>query len=276
MLKGLVKPNDRISETLREARELDSEEEDDHEVLKEKKAGGLLARDKDDTEARLASMGIGKGKDSSASSIPDQAMINAIRAKRERMRQSRAAAPDFISLDGGSNHGEAEGLSDEEPEFRTRIAMLGEKVDGNRKGVFEDVDEGAMEVGARKDGIEDDEDEEDKIWEEEQFRKGLGKRVDDGSVRVVSTGAPVVQSVPQQNFIYPTTAGYSSAQSVAVSPSIGGAISASHGLGVMSISQQAEVARKAMEENVTRLKVWTFVVPAKLNLKSMNISIFTC
>ncbi|KAF3431785.1 hypothetical protein FNV43_RR26521 [Rhamnella rubrinervis] len=250
VLKGPVKPSDRISET--EAEELKAED-DDNEVLKEKKAG-LFGRDNDDTEALMASMGIGKGKDSSGSSIPDQAYINAIRAERERKRQSRAAAPDYISLDGGSNHGAAEGLSDEEPEFRSRIAMLGEKVDGNRKGVFEDVDEGAVDVGLRKDSVEDDEDEEEKIWEEEQFRKGLGKRVDDGSSRVVGTSVPVVQSVPQQKFIYPTMAGYSSAQSVAVSPSIGGAIAASQGLGMMSISQQAEIARKAMEENVRRLK----------------------
>lgn len=273
VMKGLVKPNDRISETLREAAELQSKDDDD-EVLKEKKAG-LFTRDKDDTEARMASMGIGKGMHSSGSSIPDQDFINAIRAERERKRQSRAAAPDYISLDGGSNHGAAEGLSDEEPEFRSRIAMLGEKVDGNRKGVFEDVDEGAMDVGLRKDSIEDDEDEEEKIWEEEQFRKGLGKRVDDGSSRVVCSSVPVVQSVPQQKFIYPTMVGYSSAQSVAVSPSIGGAIAASQGLGMMSISQQAEIARKAMEENVRRLKVWTVVVPAELNLKSLNIRIFT-
>lgn len=47
--------------------------------------------------------------------ILDQAMIDAIRAKRETLRQSRTAAPNYITLDGGSNHREAEGLSDKEP-----------------------------------------------------------------------------------------------------------------------------------------------------------------
>ncbi|KAD3067195.1 hypothetical protein E3N88_35075 [Mikania micrantha] len=98
--------------------------------------------------------------------IPDQAMIDAIRAKRERLRQSRAAAPDFIALDGGSNHGEAEGLSDEEPEFQGRIALIGEKND-IKKGVFEDVvvDLGKTtirketEVNFSDNGVDDEEDE---------------------------------------------------------------------------------------------------------------------
>ncbi|KAD3067203.1 hypothetical protein E3N88_35083 [Mikania micrantha] len=121
--------------------------------------------------------------------IPDQAMIDAIRAKRERLRQSRAAAPDFIALEGGSNHGEAEGLSDEEPEFQGRSALIGEKND-IKKGVFEDVvvDLGKTtirketEVNFSDNRVDDEEDEEDKMWEEEQFRKGLGKRMDEGVV----------------------------------------------------------------------------------------------
>lgn len=71
---------------------------------------------------------------------PDQPKIDAIRAKRERMRQSRAAAPDFVLLDRGSalGSGTSEGLSDEEPEFREWIAMLG---DCKKKGVFESFEE---------------------------------------------------------------------------------------------------------------------------------------
>lgn len=241
-----------------EAEELESDDEE--EEVKEK-------RDRHDAEARLASMALGKGRDSSGLVILSQAEIDAIRAKKERMRQSHAAAPDYISLDGGSNHGAAEGLSDEEPEFQSRIAMLGEKIDGIKKGVFEDFDEKPMDVGLRKDSIEDDdEDEEEKIWEEEQFRKGLGKRMDDGSSRVVSTGGlPVVQSVPQQNFIYPTTARYSPVQSIYGSPSIGGALGASQGLSV--ISQNAEICWKCMGDNTRKFQVWNAVVSTKLNLK---------
>ncbi|KAI8573598.1 hypothetical protein RHMOL_Rhmol01G0289600 [Rhododendron molle] len=158
---------------LKQADELDHDDEREEEV----------------TTAQLAGIGLGK-------SIPDQATINAIRARRER--QSRAAAPDFISLDGGSNHGEAEGLSDEEPEFRERIGFFGDKIE--KKGVF-DNDDGvgervvAMEgVGFRKE-VDEEEEEEDKIWEEEQFRKGLGKRMDDSSSSGGSVGGTSSNSV---------------------------------------------------------------------------------
>ncbi|XAR64176.1 hypothetical protein NMG60_11024421 [Bertholletia excelsa] len=249
VLKGLVKPatnSDSIAETVKRADELEDEEE-------------AIEKKKDDATTRLASIGLGKGSDPSGSLIPDQATINAIRAKRERLRQSRAAAPDYIALDSGSNHGEAEGLSDEEPEFQGRIGFLGDKV---KKGVFEDVDdeliEKATDGGFRRDGelvVDDEEDEEDKIWEEEQFRKALGKRMDDQSGRVVSTGAPVVQSIPQQKYIYPSsTASHASAPAMAAAPSIGGAVGRWLGLDAMPISQQAEVAKKALHENMRRLK----------------------
>ncbi|KAL6969811.1 hypothetical protein U1Q18_029524 [Sarracenia purpurea var. burkii] len=255
VLKGLIKPSfnrDPISETAKEIDELEDEEEEID------KTGGSYRRDKDDATTRLASIGLGKGRDSSGSLIPDQATINAIRAKRERLRQSRAAAPDYIALDGGSNHGEAEGLSDEEPEFQGRIGFLGEKVDTGKKGVFEDVDEKATDIGFRKNPevhADNDEDEEDKIWEEEQFRKGLGKRMDDSSSRVVSSSVPVVQSVPQQKYAFPLpAASYSSVPSLPTGPNIGGAVGGLPGLEVMSIPQQAELAKKALHENLRRLK----------------------
>ncbi|GMY18991.1 transcriptional repressor ILP1 [Fagus crenata] len=94
--------------------------------------------------------------------------------------------------------------------------------------------------------LNDDEDDEEKIWEEEQFRKGLGKRMDDGTSVV-----PVVQSVQQQQqkFVYPAM------PSVSGGPSIGGAIGVSQGLDAMiSIPQQAEIAKKALQDNVRRLK----------------------
>ncbi|KAF8396485.1 hypothetical protein HHK36_018108 [Tetracentron sinense] len=240
VLKGRLKTVSAIGENARE--------EEEEEEAKER-------RDKDDAENRLALMGIGKTRDFSGSLIPDQAIIDAIRAKRERLRQSRAPAPDFISLDGGSNHGAAEGLSDEEPEFQSRIALVGDKTDGSKKGVFESVDGRAMEAVFRKDGefvVEDDEDEEDKIWEEEQFRKGLGKRMDDGSSRVSST-VPVVQTVQHQPFVYPATV-YPSGSSASSVPSIGGAAGVSRSLDMISIPQQAEVATQALQESVRRLK----------------------
>ncbi|KAJ4976043.1 hypothetical protein NE237_001149 [Protea cynaroides] len=258
VLKGLVKPISAV-----EGKDIMGNERGDEEELEigeelntERGSSSAFKKDKDETEYRLASMGIGKARDSSDASIPDQATINAIRAKRERLRQSRAAAPDFISLDGGSNHGAAEGLSDDEPEFQGRIAMLGDRMDG-AKGVFETVNGRSMEAGLVKDGdfrVEDDEDEEEKIWEEEQFRKGLGKRVDDGSSRV-STRIPVVHShtSQQQPFGYDGAA-YQAASTTPIGPSIGGAVGVSRSLEVMSITQQAEVATQAIQENVMRLK----------------------
>ncbi|OVA19461.1 GC-rich sequence DNA-binding factor [Macleaya cordata] len=247
VLKGLIKPISDLDdkENSRENEELDERE------LKDR-------RDKDDAENRLASMGIGKTRDSSDSSIPDQATINAIRAKRERLRQSRAAAPDYISLDGGSNHGAAEGLSDEEPEFQGRIALLGDKTDGVKKGVFETVDGKGIGPDLRKDGefgvVDDDEDEEEKIWEEEQFRKGLGKRMDDTSNRI-SNSVPVVnQNLQQQSYGYQAGTEYQSAQNVSAGLTIGGSVGVSRSVEVMSISQQAEVATQALRDSVRRLK----------------------
>ncbi|XP_057962728.1 transcriptional repressor ILP1 [Malania oleifera] len=245
VLKGLVKPVDSKNIADEERQDGDFEEEDE---IKRERASS-------ETRLRLGMLGIGMERDSSGSLIPDQATINAIRAKRERLRQRQAAAPDYISLDAGSNHGALDGLSDEEPEFQGRIAMFGEQMDSGKKGVFEDVDERVKDVGLTKGGErqDEDEDEEEKIWEEEQFKKGLGKRMDDGSGRAMSSAVPVVQVTQQQKIIYPAVV-HSSESSVAIPPNIGGAIGSLHGLDGMPISQQAELARKALQENVRRLQ----------------------
>lgn len=234
VLKGLVKP---------QSSESDSDEE--HKEV----------------EAKFASVGIQNGKDSD---YPDEETIRAIRAQRERARQARPAAPDYISLDGGSNHGAAEGLSDEEPEFRGRIALIGEKVEGGKKkGVFEDVEErdGGFKGGG-EDEVGDDDDEEEKLWEEEQFRKGLGKRMDEGpAARVGGSDVPVVQAAQQNKFVVPSAAAVyggavpTASAGVSVSTSIGGAFQPTPVLDVVPMSQQAEIVRKAMLDNVRRLKV---------------------
>lgn len=214
-----------------------------------------LERDEDETESQFAMLGI--GIQAVGSSIPDQATISAIKAKRERLRQSRAAGgPDYISLDAGSG---LRGESDDEGDFQGRIALLGDKTNGASKGVFESMDGRAVEAEVKVDGgfvaEVDDEDEEEKIWEEEQFRKGLGKRVDDGSKRVGNgiRVSPAVQPVGQQPFGYAGNVYYQSVSSASVAPS-----ATTYGVTrseeVMSISQQAEVAKRAMQENVRRLK----------------------
>ncbi|KAJ7943212.1 GC-rich sequence DNA-binding factor 1-like protein [Quillaja saponaria] len=107
--------------------------------------------------------------------------------------------------------------------------------------------EGRNEYNLRKDTSGEKDDEEEKLWEEEQFRKGLGKRTGDGSTRVGSSDAPVVQVVQQQKFIHPDARTvYGSVPSATVCPSIRRAVSASQGLDMMPISHQAEVAKKAL------------------------------
>ncbi|XP_057536885.1 transcriptional repressor ILP1 [Amaranthus tricolor] len=264
IMKGLLKP---VLETGNDGDELTKDKPSRNEA-------SSLKREKDDAEIRFGLMGIGK-EEASEAYVMNQEQINAIRAKREKLRQSRPAAPDYISLDAGSNHGAAEGLSDEEPEFQTRIAMLGEKIDGPRIGVFEDVDERPVRAGHSN--MDDDEDEEERIWEEEQFRKGLGKRMDEGST-AVSRNASAVQP---QSYVYTGPVSYSSIPHVpAGPPSIGGAISGVQAVGTLSISQQATIAKQAFQDNLKRLKetrgkTMTSLVGVDENLAAslLNISV---
>lgn len=79
----------------------------------------FLKREKDDVERRLSLMGVGKGEvlEGLDLGILDQVMINVIWVKRERFWQLWVVVLDYILLDGGSNYGVVEGLSDEESEF---------------------------------------------------------------------------------------------------------------------------------------------------------------
>lgn len=182
VLKGLVKCNATVVQTLRQVDKLSSNEEEGEKERRfgEKREGSY----RDDAERWLAAIGFARGQDLSRLLFPDQATKNAIRAYREQLRQSQGAALDYTLLEGGCNHGTAEGLSDEELEFQRQIAMFREKTEGGKKGVFESFDDGAVDVLLRKETeLEDDEDE---IGEEKQFRKGLGKRINDGTTREVS------------------------------------------------------------------------------------------
>ncbi|XP_073055086.1 transcriptional repressor ILP1-like [Primulina eburnea] len=262
VLKGLVKPiiaNDFDSESAGKIQDF----EDDEVILKNK--SGILTVERDDESdlARLGKLGLGKGLRNDDEVIPDQATIEAIRAKRERLRKAKAAAPDYIALDGGSNHGAADGLSDEEPEFKGRIGFFGEKVGGDKKGVFEDFEDRAMPKYRVVERISDEEDEEDKMWEEEQVRKGLGKRLDDHVVNQgVGASASGVGSVHHSAVDSQQSFGYSGIVHPAVQnlggssySSIGGAVGGLFGPDVMSISIQADLTKKALNENLSRVKV---------------------
>ena len=115
-----------------------------------------------------------------------------------------------------------------------------------------------MEERLRDEEENDDDYEEEKMWEEEQFRKGLGKRMDEGAARV---DVPVVQGAQQNKFVVSSAAAVyggvpsADARVPSVSPSIGGATESMPALDVVPMSQQAERARKALVENVRRLKV---------------------
>ncbi|KAK6931455.1 GCF, C-terminal, partial [Dillenia turbinata] len=228
VLRGPVKPvlntdNDKISKEVDYLDEVDDVKEELSGLAENKKSGDLM---------------------------PDQATINRIKAKRERLRKSGAAAPAYIALDSGINHGAADGLSDEEPEFHGRIALIGEKMGSGKKGVFEELDDRGADDSVLGKHVEvDEEDEEDKIWEQEQVRKALGTRMEDG-------GARVSANVPQQqSLLYPAVS-YAPVANVASSGlSIGGTVGAFQGLDAMPLSQQAEVARKALQDNVRRLEI---------------------
>ncbi|XP_057810117.1 transcriptional repressor ILP1 [Salvia miltiorrhiza] len=259
VLKGLIKPV--VSSALDAGATGKGQDSSDDDMVLDRK-------DKDSgVEAQLMDIRIGPGFRDDKEGIPDQATIEAIRAKRERLRQARAAAPDYIALDGGSNHGEAEGLSDEEPEFQGRIGFFGDKIGGrDKKGVFEDFEERPLPKERGMEVVSDEEDEEDKMWEEEQVRKGLGKRLDEG-LGSQGAGAAVggVSSIRPSGML-PSSFGYPGAvpsgmhhpaQNVdgrSSYNSVGGASFDMFGSGDMSISQQAELARKAMTENLKRIQ----------------------
>ncbi|XP_047972328.1 transcriptional repressor ILP1-like [Salvia hispanica] len=241
VLKGLIKP---VNSSELDTATGKGDDSSDDDMMFDRKDSSV--------EAKLKDIRIGPGFREDKEGIPDQATIEAIRAKRERLRQARAAAPDYIALDGGSNHGEAEGLSDEEPEFQGRIGFFGDKIGGrDKKGVFEDFEERPVPKERGMEVVSDGEDEEDKMWEEEQVRKGLGKRLDDG-VGIQGAGATVggLSRLPSSGMHHPAqnVNGRSSYNNV------GGASFDMFGGSDMSISQQAELARKAMTENLKRVQ----------------------
>ncbi|CAA0818629.1 GC-rich sequence DNA-binding factor-like protein [Striga hermonthica] len=216
---------------------------------------------RDDVPSLSKSIKLGPGLLEDDEEMPDQSMIEAIKAKRERLRQAKAAAPDFIALDGGSNHGEAEGLSDEEPEFRGRIGFFGEKIGGHdKKGVFDDFEERPVQKERGVEVASDEEDEEDKMWEEEQVRKGLGKRLDDGvgnqgvgvSVNGVSGNLPSLGYLGAGNSMTHIPA--KNVDGISSHSSVGGTVVNIFDTDVMSISQQAELAKKALSENLKRVR----------------------
>ncbi|XP_024520759.1 transcriptional repressor ILP1 isoform X1 [Selaginella moellendorffii] len=119
--------------------------------------------------------------------IPDAAAIAAAKAQRERKRIAHSA-PDYIPVGSSSDadfrsrirdapevvlkKDEAVSSDDEAEEVRGRLTFIGHKDNGKKAGVFDFVE-----------NVE--EEDEEKMWEEEQLKKGVGKRVEDPSSRGV-------------------------------------------------------------------------------------------
>ncbi|WZY80226.1 hypothetical protein YC2023_026610 [Brassica napus] len=169
----------------------------------------------------------------------EQAVIEA-RAKREKMRQPRSSpAPDFISLDcSTTNRSAVEVLSDEDGDFQGGfINALPHK--GNGKAVFTANESTII-------SLSEDEEEEEKLWEEEQLKKGIGKRIDEGSNRTASSNVPLHPQQQPQMYAYHSGIPPSSGPPTIVPAS---------SVDTLPMSQQAELAKKALQENVKRLKV---------------------
>jgi GC-rich sequence DNA-binding factor len=277
VLKGLVKPSiSKNGSALEEGRNGNAmsasvgvaEEEHVHE------RGLSDVKATDDAESRLGLMGIGTGADSGGiTHIPDAAVIAAAKARRNRLRQAQAA-PDYIPVDGAEGRGKnrESGLvreqddeigkardreevesSEDEAEFQTRVAFLGDSVSGRQKqkgGVFQSVNETNANLGSQSEHRDEEEEDEDRRWEEEQLRKGFGKRVEDAAHRgrLVVPEAPSVQGDFKTGFI-------------------GGALpsmpagSAGWGFGrssmeALSVAQQAAAAMRILQENAHRLRVY--------------------
>uniref|UniRef100_J3LUW4 GCF C-terminal domain-containing protein n=1 Tax=Oryza brachyantha TaxID=4533 RepID=J3LUW4_ORYBR len=243
VLKGLVKPMSQASIGPRNP--LPNEEKDEDESEEE---------EEEEEEAEEGPV------------IPDRATIEAIRAKRQQLHQPRHPFPDYISLDGGgvlSSRDAAAGSSDEEDdETRGRIAMYAEKSDSQRstKGVFAAINNRgpAASLGVINDSFreveddkDDDEDEEERRWEEEQFRKGLGRRVDDASAQRAANGGPAPVQVQPQPSGYSVDPRYQPSFT-GVLP--GASVFASGSTEFLSIAQQADVASKALKDNIRKLK----------------------
>jgi GC-rich sequence DNA-binding factor len=198
--------------------------------------------------------------------IPDRATFEAIRAKRQQLQKPRHAAPDYISLDGGGvlSSGDAVGGSNDEEdnEMSGRIAMFTDKSNDalrGTKGVFGGINDRAPastlrpfnDVIKEVESDKDDDDEEERKWEEEQFRKGLGRRVDDGSSQRSANGAPASSKVQVQPSGYTVGSQYQPSLSNIVP---GASVFALGSAEFLSIAQQADVANKALQENIRRLK----------------------
>ncbi|CAM6084681.1 unnamed protein product [Calypogeia fissa] len=273
VLKGLVKPAGITNGSLGEGNEhresLGQSNISDVRARidkgRERDESDRLKRDKDDAESRLGLMGIGIGAESGGiTHIPDAAAIAAAKAKRERLRQAQAA-PDYISLatgdgadlrsklresafgvdqDDDGERREDDDSSADEAEVQGRLAFLGDTTASQKNragGVFDSVEERAIERGPLEEQGDEDDEDEDRRWEEEQLRKGVGKRVDEATNRSAAATTTGPSQAPNSGF-------------GAAAPTSGSGWGWGQSSEKLSIQQQAEAAMAKLQEDLTRMK----------------------
>ncbi|BBN20396.1 GC-rich sequence DNA-binding factor [Marchantia polymorpha subsp. ruderalis] len=273
VLKGLVKPVGVLNANLTDGIDRDllgdasiQDAKDRIDRARDRDDRDRLRRDKDDAESRLGLMGIGAGAESGGvTHIPDAAAIAAAKAMRERARQAQSA-PDYIALapgdgadmrsklrDSGLSRDQEDDVerqeddsSADEGEIQGRLAFMGEKITAPKKrtGVFESAEERVAEGRPTLEPRDEDEEDEERRWEEEQLRKGFGKRVEETPAR--SAAAPVgtsqVQGPGSTTVVEPVTSG-------------GGAgWGFGRALEGLSVTQQAEAAMRSLQESAQRLR----------------------
>eukprot|EP00249_Psilotum_nudum_P023169 c28769_g1_i1 orf=188-3082(-) len=230
-----------------------------------------LRKERDDAESRLGLMGIGAGAEGGGiTHIPDAAAIAAAKAKRERLRQAQYA-PDYIPLGNAETvdfrsklrepviQGEEALSSDDETEIQGRLALMGEKKnDKSRGGVFELVEDRYMDSSSTGQVDEDKEDEE-RRWEEEQLRKGFGKRVEEPASRAVP-----VSTVHQLS--------HATGYMPSVTPSAAWGFPGRNMEG-LSVTQQAEVALRTLQESAQRMRETYGRSQSELHRIEDNISV---
>ncbi|KAL2631117.1 hypothetical protein R1flu_015803 [Riccia fluitans] len=138
-----------------------------------------------------------------------------------------------------TREGEEDDSSADEGEIQGRLAFMGEKITDpkNRTGVFEATEEMASEERLVLESRDEDEEEEERRWEEEQLRKGYGKRVEEAPPR----STPAAPAGPSQAQV--------PAYITAVQPVVpsGGVRGFGRPLEGLSIAQQAEAAMRSLK-----------------------------
>lgn len=171
-------------------------------------------------------------------SIPDQAAIRAVKAKREQLRSRGAPRPDYIDLVGG---GQGRGSSFLEP-FATGMQGNGSKKVQGLAAKAEEKEDVVMPAADPN----DDEEEEEEVWAEEQIRKGirsaeLGTRAAFMKKKVSDTKMPPSTAIGTAAAFLPPS------QSAAVAAAADEVVTS-----LRAALQRAQLSQRQAEKNLAR------------------------